>query len=122
VVDNREPACCGKPHQAQRLTDVSLLIFLSQGIGYGYAMLERLKRLDLDLDQLDTSTLYRALRRMEGAGHIRSEWESGGPGPRRRVYQITEQGAAYLQQWITVLTARRACIDAIISAYHSLGD
>ncbi|MEA4889897.1 MAG: PadR family transcriptional regulator [Clostridiaceae bacterium] len=120
MIDEMGPLCCGKPHQAQRLTEVSLLIFMTQGISHGYAMLEKLKQLNLGLEDLNTSTLYRTLRKMEANGHIRSEWESGGPGPKRRVYQITEQGTAYLKQWIDVLTVRRARIDSIIEAYNRL--
>jgi DNA-binding PadR family transcriptional regulator len=120
LIEERRPGCCGRPHQAQRLTEVSLLIIMSQGTTHGYAMLEQLKLLDLDLDQLNTSTLYRTLRRMEAEGQIHSEWETGGPGPQRRVYQITDQGQMYLKQWIDVLTRRRACISSIIDAYTRL--
>ena len=43
----KEPgqSCCGKSHQAKRLTEVSLLMIIEQGISHGYAMLEKLKQL-----------------------------------------------------------------------------
>lgn len=120
MVDEMGPICCGKPHHAQQLTEVALLISMVHGIRHGYAMLDNLKKLDLGMEHLNTSTLYRTLRRMEALGHIHSDWETGGPGPQRRVYEITEQGGAYLKQWIDVLTMRRARIDSIIEAYKNL--
>lgn len=120
MVDEMGPICCEKPHHAQQLTEVALLISMAHGIRHGYAMLENLKQLDLGMEQLNTSTLYRTLRRMEAQGHIHSDWETGGPGPQRRVYEITEQGSAYLNQWIDVLTMRRARIDSIIEAYEHM--
>ena len=120
MVDDVGPICCGKPRHVQQLTEVSLLISMAHGIRHGYAMLESLKQLDLGMEQLNTSTLYRTLRRMEAEGHIQSDWEAGGHGPKRRVYAITDQGSAYLEQWIDVLTMRRARIDSIIEAYRHL--
>ena len=105
--------CCGQLHSVHKLTEVSLLILLIQGITHGYAMLESLKQLDLGLEELNTSTLYRTLRRMEADGTIRSRWTAGGLGPKRRVYQITEQGKNHLKQLIEMLQIRRTRITTV---------
>lgn len=116
----KESLCCGQLHPVHKLTEVSLLILLMQGVTHGYAMIENLKKLDLGLQDLNTSTLYRTLRRMESDGSIRSQWAAGGPGPKRRVYQITEQGADHLKQWIEMLQIRRSRITAVVDAYEQL--
>lgn len=112
--------CCSKPHQMQKLTEVTLLILLSQGINHGYAMMEKLNQLDLGLNQTNISTLYRTLRRFEDEGYVNSKWEAGGPGPRRRVYQITKSGKTYLNQWIETLKARRRWINLIIETFEKI--
>jgi DNA-binding PadR family transcriptional regulator len=47
-------------------------------------------------------TLYKALRRLEEAGHLSSKWEPAGTAlaegrPRRRLYRITQAGARALR-------------------------
>ncbi|NLO34913.1 MAG: PadR family transcriptional regulator [Clostridiaceae bacterium] len=118
---NGDKVCCKNPRHLQHLTEVSLLILLRQGICHGYAMLEHLNRLDLCAESFNASTLYRNLRKMEQDGIVRSSWEAGGPGPNRRVYQLTEQGVSYLGQWIELLEARQARISKIIAAYRCSG-
>lgn len=120
MTDEMGSICCGKPNQTQKLTEVALLILLSKGVDHGYAMLESLVQLDFDLDHINASTLYRTLRRFESNGYVQSEWESGGPGPKRRVYQITELGKEYLNQWIEVLKVRRRRINSIIETFESI--
>lgn len=83
-------------------------------------MLEKLEQLNLGLDQLNASTLYRTLRRFESDGYVKSKWESGGPGPKQRVYQITKTGKDYLDQWIDTLKVRRKRIDAIIETFDTM--
>jgi len=119
VVPNNKQPCCKNPHHLQHLTEVSLLILLHQGIRHGYAMLEHLSRSDFCADPLNAGTLYRSLRKLEQGGIVCSSWEAGGPGPNRRVYQLTAQGEAYLAQWIELLEARQARIGKMIAAYRS---
>ncbi|MGC8937058.1 MAG: PadR family transcriptional regulator [Candidatus Methanomethylicaceae archaeon] len=40
--------------------------------------------------------VYTMLRRMEMAGLVVSEWETGEGGPAKRLYRITEEGLDYL--------------------------
>lgn len=120
MTDEMGPICCGKPKQTQKLTEVALLILLSQGIDHGYAMLEKLEQLDFGLEQINASTLYRTLRRFESNGYVQSVWESGGPGPKRRVYQISKKGKDYLDQWISTLKVRRKRIDLIIETFEHI--
>jgi DNA-binding PadR family transcriptional regulator len=62
---------------------------------YGYALLERLEQTGQLLGQ-GFSTLYRALRRLDEMGYLKSRWansaDNGGAGRPRRMYQLTGKG------------------------------
>jgi DNA-binding PadR family transcriptional regulator len=81
-----------------------------------------LKNFDIDADEVNASTLYRTLRGMEEAGWVVSRWESGGPGPKRRVYGITDAGRTALEEWISVLRKRRERIGKLLDAYEELNE
>lgn len=120
MTDEMGPLCGGKSHHMERFMEACLLLFLSQDIGHGYSMLEQLRHFGFEADQINVSTLYRTLRKMEAAGAVTSDWEEGGPGPKRRVYHITEQGLLFLQNWIDVLKMRRLRISKLIDAYEAV--
>lgn len=109
--------CEGKPHQMERLLEVCLLMLLYDKIGYGYGLVEQLSSYGFSENELNLSTLYRTLRKMEKQGFVTSIWEEGGPGPKRRVYEITEAGKKELEQWIQVLKVRKARIEKLIDRY-----
>jgi DNA-binding PadR family transcriptional regulator len=71
--------------------DAVLLSVLESGPRHGYAIIEALQvRSGGSLD-LPTGTVYPALRRLEQAGHLRSEWTTVG-GRQRRTYELTPTG------------------------------
>ncbi|GAA2885696.1 PadR family transcriptional regulator [Nonomuraea rubra] len=66
---------------------------------HGWAIIKRTKRAG--------PTVYKALDRLEDAGMITGAWEELGPdqpGPRRRFYHLTGEGAAVAR---TLLAERR---------------
>ncbi|MEU5562400.1 PadR family transcriptional regulator [Micromonospora musae] len=71
--------------------DALLLAVLEGGALHGYAIIEALRaRSDGNLD-LPTGTIYPALRRLERAGHVVSDWSTVN-GRERRTYQLTDAG------------------------------
>ncbi|GAB2578782.1 PadR family transcriptional regulator [Paractinoplanes abujensis] len=69
---------------------------------HGYAIIEALAaRSGGELD-LPTGTVYPALRRLEAAGYLRSDW-SDDSGRRRRTYTLSRSGhkrlAAAREEW-----------------------
>lgn len=56
---------------------------------YGYALVQSLLEKGITIDP---NTLYPLLRRLESHGILESEWETGGPKP-RKYYKRTEYGA-----------------------------
>ncbi len=114
--------CNSKHHKMERFLEVCLLLLLYDEVGYGYGLIEQLEYFGFSQEELNVSTLYRTLRKMETESLVSSFWEEGGPGPRRRVYQITENGKTNLNQWIRVLEIRKARIDTVIHKYHEKVD
>ena len=120
---HKQECVFGKHHHMQRFMEVCLLTLLCEPgckACHGYALAERLGYFGFDAEEINVSTLYRTLRGMEEAGWVASRWESGGPGPQRRVYDITDAGRAALEEWILVLRQRRERIGLLLEAYEAL--
>ena len=111
------PGCNAGRKTADRFLEACLLQLLSQGTGHGYVLMEQLQQFGISTDALNISTLYRTLRHMEKEGYLESEWEDGGPGPKRRVYLISEKGKKELEIRIRMMKARKSGIDRLINAY-----
>jgi poly-beta-hydroxybutyrate-responsive repressor len=110
--------CTSKSHKMERFLEVCLLLLLYDEAGYGYGLIEQLEYFGFSQDELNVSTLYRTLRKMEKEGLVSSLWEEGGQGPRRRVYEITDSGKRNLEQWIKILEIRKARIEKLILKYE----
>jgi len=106
---------CG--HHMRRFMEICLLELLQNGAAHGYALAEQLSGFGFQSDELKLSTLYRTLRGMEQAGWVQSRWESGGHGPKKRVYSITPKGSEALEMWIEVLKQRQARISKLLSVH-----
>ncbi len=112
-----EPRCAGGKRTADKFLEACLLMLLSGGTGHGYALMEQLAQFGFSPEEFNMSTLYRTLRHMEKEGCLRSGWEDGGPGPRRRVYMISEKGKKELDLRIRMMKARKDRIDQLIGDY-----
>lgn len=75
--------------------DVLLLRILSAGPAHGYAVIAALRECSDGVFDLPEGTVYPSLHRLEQAGLVVSDWNSGG-GRRRRVYRLTSAGEASL--------------------------
>ena len=71
--------------------DALLLSVLEGGSLHGYAVIEALKARSGGALSLPTGTVYPALRRLERAGYVDSEWSTVG-GRERRTYRLTGSG------------------------------
>ncbi|MFC7548305.1 PadR family transcriptional regulator [Plantactinospora sp. GCM10030261] len=71
--------------------DALLLAVLESGAMHGYAIIEALKARSGGSLDLPTGTVYPALRRLERAGWVSSDW-SVVNGRQRRTYQLTAGG------------------------------
>src|ERR1700685_2241792 len=75
--------------------DLLLLSVLSAGPAPGYAIISALRDRSGGPFDLPEGTIYPALHRLEDAGLLASTWDQA-EGRRRRVYGLTDQGAAAL--------------------------
>lgn len=64
---------------------------------HGYAITERIHQLSEDVLRVEEGSLYPALRRMEEAAWIRSQWGLSENNRRARYYTITNAGQRHLQ-------------------------
>lgn len=98
-----------------RETTYFILAALQDGPLHGYAIIQRASALSSGRIRLATGTLYTALERLTGAGHIRVADEQIVNGRARRSYELTPAGGAALQEQADlmasaarVVTERRA--------------
>ena len=75
--------------------DLLLLSVLSAGPAHGYAVISALRDRSAGTFDLPEGTIYPALHRLENAGLLSSSWAAA-DGRRRRVYALTDSGAASL--------------------------
>lgn len=105
----------GKDLVAASATPLVLGI-LADGESYGYAILQRIG--ELSGGQLDFSDgmLYPLLHRLERLGQIESSWSQSAAGRPRKVYRLTADGEAAMdeqrRQWSVVS-------DALRNVWHS---
>jgi PadR family transcriptional regulator PadR len=79
---------------------------------YGYSLLKALSDLGLEVDQ---STLYPLLRRLESQGLLQSEWRIADEARPRRYYVISTQGREVLTQLKREWSAMTATMKKMLS-------
>ena len=77
---------------------------------YGYSLMQLLGKKGIEIDQ---STLYPLLRRLESQGLLESEWSVEGPRP-RRYYVLSETGKETLEQLKQEWRALRDALDHLL--------
>jgi PadR family transcriptional regulator PadR len=78
---------------------------------YGYSLRKLLAEQGLDVEE---STLYPLLRRLETQGLLSSEWRQDAKRT-KRFYRLSDQGARLLAQLLTEWRALEASLNAIVS-------
>jgi len=95
-----------------------LLLMLARRPAHGYELMERLGH-DEDIPTADPGLLYRTLRQFEESGLVKSEWDTGGGGPARRVYHITAAGRECLRAWVVHIRQTRQRLNRFLTEYES---
>ncbi|MGE3140900.1 MAG: PadR family transcriptional regulator [Thermoleophilia bacterium] len=103
--------------RVERFVEPVLLLLLSERPMHGYELLERVPELSGDDRRVDLGNLYRLLRSLEEEGIVTSEWDSGVPGPAKRVYALTDAGRGLLDRWATALGEARALITTFLDRH-----
>lgn len=102
-----------KPDVLRGHLDGMILSVLEGAPLHGYAVMEALQERSGGSLDLPTGTLYPALRRLERAGFLRSEWSTVG-GRRRRTYRLTASGRRMLAEERTAWQAFSALVDEVL--------
>lgn len=103
----RKPCCRKRGGGGGSLVEPAALAALLHAGGYGYDMRKTiLAKTDGEVD-VDVGGLYRSLRRLEEDGAVVSRWCDDVSGPRRREYELTQQGAELAEQWLDALRERQ---------------
>ncbi len=93
-----------------------LLLLLREQPAHGYQLLERLRAFGFEAS--DPGGLYRALRKLEDEGLVRSAWEASSSGPARRIYELTRAGMADLHLRAKGLAEARGTVDSFLGRYE----
>ncbi len=108
--------CSGR---MERFLEPCLLLLLFEGSAHGYELLGKLERFGFTAERLDPGLVYRTLRRLEEEGFLLSQWETGGNGPARRLYRITEDGEKLLHRWVETIEHNRARLEDFLEMYRN---
>ncbi|MBA2717997.1 MAG: helix-turn-helix transcriptional regulator [Chloroflexi bacterium] len=92
-----------------------ILLLLQEHPAHGYDVLERLS--PFGFDSGDSGWLYRTLRAYEREAILESTWQISSSGPPRRVYSLTAEGAAVLDEWATALRGSKRGIDDFLDRH-----
>jgi PadR family transcriptional regulator, regulatory protein PadR len=101
--------------RVERFAEPAVLLQLRERPVHGYELLEQLP--ELTGERVDMGNLYRFLRVLEADGIVRSDWDDEAPGPSKRVYELTDEGRALLDQWASALRSAQGRIDGFLARY-----
>ena len=111
------PGHWGVRARVERFSEPALLLLLRERPAHGYELLEALPSLTGEA-RVDMGNLYRVLRALEEDGLVTSRWESGQPGPTKRIYELTAGGERLLDEWVAALRRSREHVDAFLERYE----
>ena len=114
-----ERPCTGR--SLPRLLRPGIMAFLAQGEAHGYQIAQHLSGMRIFAGrEPDHPGIYRALKEMADEGLVTSSWETGDAGPAKRVFSLTDSGAACMSTWATTLCEYRDAIDELQGLLRSV--
>ncbi|HHY39389.1 MAG TPA: PadR family transcriptional regulator [Clostridia bacterium] len=97
-----------------------LLLLLSAKPTHGYELMESLGSFGFTDQNIDPTTIYRHLRRMEEDGLVKSTWDTSGAGPAKRLYGLTPEGEDVLQSWAVVIRHDMKILGTFLEQYDRM--
>jgi PadR family transcriptional regulator, regulatory protein PadR len=101
--------------RVERFAEPAVLLLLRERPVHGYELLEQLP--EVTGERVDMGNLYRFLRLLESDGIVRSEWDDRAAGPSKRIYELTDEGRALLDQWASALRDSQTRLDGFLTRY-----
>ena len=108
------------PGKQERYLQASLLLGLLHKASYGYELIQNIQRYGFIEGDPPPGMIYRHLRQLEEDGLVSSRWETGGTGPAKRVYNITDDGKGVLEIWIGYMKRQSKKLNDFIGMYQEL--
>jgi PadR family transcriptional regulator, regulatory protein PadR len=102
--------------RVERFAEPAVLLLLRERPAHGYELLEQLP--ELTGERADMGNLYRFLRVLERDGIVSSAWDDEAPGPSKRIYELTDEGRALLDQWASALEGSQTRLDSFLRRYE----
>jgi len=115
------PGFEGRFPKFQKLFLPLTLLLLKKKPSYGYELVENFSLLGIPFPP-DTSLLYKTLRGMEEDGLVKSEWDTEGSGPAKRIYHLTPDGEDVLKGSTIMMKKVRDVIDNCLKLYEELDE
>ncbi len=112
--DLKECAELGK--SLNRLSQPTILTLLAQNQEpmHGYIIVQAASHSPMfGGKKPDATGIYRALKRMEEAGLVTSEWETPAEGSAKRLFSLTEKGYHCLRRWIDALACYELTLEEL---------
>lgn len=78
-----------------------ILAMVGEGVNSGYAMRKEMNRMRGGRWSAESGSVYRVLRRLESDGLVSEARKVGVPNRERTEYDLSPQGQAALQSWLT---------------------
>jgi PadR family transcriptional regulator PadR len=99
----------------ERFAEPAVLLLLREQPVHGYELLEQLP--ELTGERVDMGNLYRFLRLLEDERIVSSQWDDDAPGPSKRIYELTDEGRALLDEWARALGDAQTRTDSFLTRY-----
>jgi len=122
MVENKKRDAHGLQGKRERYIQPSILFGLYGKPSYGYELIQNIKKYGFVQGQAPPGMIYRHLRQLEEDGLVRSEWETEGVGPAKRMYHITNEGQEALRLWIEFMETQADNLRNFISAYRQMDE
>ena len=115
---NHDDIVSGLVQELRRGTLILLVLNRLQRPMYGYNLVKELQQHSI---QIEANTLYPLMRRLEGQGLLKSEWETSEAKP-RKYYKITEDGLIVLRKATEQWKAFSQNVDNLLSEEENKND
>jgi PadR family transcriptional regulator PadR len=100
--------------------DMCLLWLLLERRDYGLGLGQRLT--EAGFGEIPGGTLYPSLLRLEKRGLVRTDWEASSVGPRRKYFDLTDEGRAAAAARVAEWREFRAAMDGLAARAPHLAE
>ncbi len=120
VFNNKSGENMKKNKNYGKIIHACLLCELIEGPNYGYELMSKLEAYGIKEEDVNISTLYRCLNKLEDSKLINSSWEESESGPNKKVYNITRDGIGELKNIISFIEDRKKILENVMKRYENI--